>query len=427
MFLLYLPYVISLLLGYFLIALIFRQRNKISFFLHIFLAGGLGLGLSGHMTFLSFVIFDQLNPAFIIITNLVLLGLFLGTHLYLGLKNKEFGLTFKNLHWKPFIPIIVLILVAVPLWIHSHFYAFGGWDAWSTWNLKAKIMFLGGTHWKNLFDPLLWRASPHYPLLLPSIINWGWLFVNETTHRAPVFTAFTFSFMTVGLLYLSLKRITKSIYAILTPIALLTLPLFIKLSFSQYSDILVSYYLLASVFCLIMAKVENIKPYSFLSGLFIGLMGFAKSEGLLAAGILIALVIPYIYWKNNSQDKKKLVGLFLLGAALTLIPTALFYLFYSPGNQTVIDGLSSPTKPVTLFRAKLIGSFYIMELISPKWNGLWIILFVGILVSKLRSLKPDLIIIPIFLTGYFLVIMNLQFLTLKGWRRWFLIILIMCG
>ena len=73
--LLSLPYLISFLNGYLLISLLFGKDRDIDLRLHFFLGGGLGLALSGHLTFYNFIFFNQLNIPFIITINFLALAI----------------------------------------------------------------------------------------------------------------------------------------------------------------------------------------------------------------------------------------------------------------------------------------------------------------------------------------------------------------
>ncbi len=418
--LIYLPFTISFLMGYFLLDLILSNEKKLALPIRLFLAGGLGLGLSAHITFYSFIIFDRLNTTFVIAINIFAL-MYLLTLALIKTKGKIISLSSFHLHnFKSAIPYLVIILLSAPLWYQTHFYAYGGWDAWSTWNLKAKFLFLGEDHWKNIFDPVLWRSSPHYPLLLPLINVWGWSFSKTAVFGVPVFTAFSFSFMTVGLLYASLYKATKSIFPLFAIAVLLTLPYFLKLSYSQYADVILSYYILASFVCLTLAKAENNPKLCLVAGICIGFLSFTKGEGLVAAFVIALLFIPYMAWKNKQQNLKKFIAYFFAGAFIAALPTILFQLLYSPQNQTFINGLISPTKPATFYRLKIILSFYLVEFVGQNWNGLWIVLVAGLICGKGKCFQSKLIIIPLFLLIYTLIITIYYFLNTHFEIHWWL-------
>lgn len=447
----YLPYLISLGIGYLLLTLLIQPQRKIALSLKLILSFGLGLAVSTQLTFISFIVFNQLHRYFVIAFHIFFFLILLLMNMFIHqrrtdphrLSRAKGCFQTKKIFFfptcSPFkagLTVLLLILMVLPLWYQSHFYVYGGWDAWSTWNLKAKFLFLGGEHWKNLLSPILWRSSPHYPLFLPLLNVWSWLCINQATFDGPIFTSFLFTLLSLGLLYCGLKDLTRSPYAFLPSLVLLTLPLFNKLSLSQYCDHVLGFYLLASLFCLIKAKHDNCPSLALLAGLFTGLLSFTKSEGLIASLILLILAVPFLIWKTpsvcNGAPPEKIKGAFpmirtfLTGAFIGFLPALVFNLFYAPDNITFINGLSSAEKPITPLRIKTILGFYFFELGMPlwnvfvffksfhtgiapeylehKWHGLWLAAMVGLILSKWKCLHPRLIILPGFLISYGLII-----------------------
>lgn len=394
----YLPFLISFLIGYFFVRLCSGPQRRVAFSEMIFMAGGLGLGISAQVTFFSFVFFDHLNRPFTVGINLVLLAGLVTVCLYRHQWKFSALVPVEKFTFKDLAPYLVLLAFAYPLWDHGRFYAFGGWDAWATWNLKSRMLFLSESGWKVIFDPVLWRSSPHYPLLLPMINNWGWVFLDHPDFKVPVMTAFVFGFSSVGLILSGLLKTVKSNYSVLCATLLLTSPMFVKLSLSQYADIVVAYYLLFGLICLLNTKINPCRAYAVLSGVSLGLLSFTKGEGLIASVIILALAVFYLFWKNKPDWK--IIG-WLYGAALAAsVVTIIFTLCFAPENQTFINGFISKTKPATFFRLKATLSFYLVELVSPTWNGIWIVLIVGLILSLGKCFSRNVIIFPAFLLGY---------------------------
>src|SRR5262245_40880453 len=74
----------------------------------------------------------------------------------------------------------------------------GWWDAWGNWNLRARFLFRGETHWTDVLSPYL--AHPDYPLLLPGFVAREWKAIGSDTIGVPAAVAFLFTFGTVGVL-----------------------------------------------------------------------------------------------------------------------------------------------------------------------------------------------------------------------------------
>ncbi len=398
----YLPYLISFLIGYLFILLLDDPKKRLPLSIHLFLASGIGLGISSQITFFSFAFWGELNRAFVIALNVIsMTGLLVGAIVKTrGRPGQLINLSHMSLAnaW----PYAVLILCSYPLWNHGHFYVFGGWDAWATWNLKSKMMFLSPDGWSTIFDPILWRSSPHYPLQLPMTNLWGWIFMETPEHIIPVTNAFVFSFSTVGLLLAGLIHVTRSRFSVLCATLLLFSSMFVKLSLSQYADIVVAYYLLAALICVLMTKMSGQRVFAVLAGVSLGFLSFSKGEGFIAAGIIFCLTPLYLLWKHQ-PTKKTFVYIYGAGAVASIV-TILFSALFSPESETFINGLMSDTHPVSFYRVKAILSFILVEMISPTWNGLWIVLVAGLILSSGRCFSSKSIIFPGFLLGYIGVI-----------------------
>ncbi|MFA5087550.1 MAG: glycosyltransferase family 39 protein [Candidatus Omnitrophota bacterium] len=396
------PYILSFAIGYLLICLL-DDKNEMSPLVCFFLAGGLGLALSSQIIFYQLLIFDHLNKISIVIAHVALLA-FLIRQFHQSGHNPLLRL--KNIQPKEFLLIAILLLSLIPLGAYARFFPLGGWDAWSVWNFKAKFILLGGPSWKNVFLPSLWQSSPHYPLLLPLVNVWGWLSLKHPDPAVPLVTAVMFTFLTAGLLFAILKDLTRTSWSIVPAIFLTTLPFFVKLATSQYCDIVFAYYLLATLYCILCAQKKKKNNLALLGGLFLGFLGFSKSEGTVAALIIIFLSVPYFLWADKNQKKmnQRQLAYLLLAATVSLLATVLFGIFYSPGNQTFINGLVSAEHPSNLYRLKFILIFLLVELKSGKWNGIWILIGAGILLSGGLSFKRRLRIIPLFLFAYLFVI-----------------------
>lgn len=417
----YLPFIISLVLGVMTGVLIFRKSEKPPLVLFLLLSAGLGLGISVFLSFLGLVIMGQIHPVSI----LTLHAVYFLTILTFNVMDIKKGL-------KPFhlilsrgevIEFLIILLLTLPMWYLIHFYAYGGWDAWSTWNFKAKFLFQTGDNWQNMFDPLLWRASPHYPIFLPLLNVWSWIFQASPNYYGPSFTAYVFALLIAGTLTCGLRFLTRSNAAIWTAIILLSMLFYSKLALSQYADNLVAFYLLASLFCLMTAKIKNNIRYLIFSAIFMGCLTFTKTEGLLLTAMLLALTPLYLWYKNSVKIPRRFFAAFFGFALLACLPAIIFKLFFAPSNMTFINGLTSQTDPITWPRVKMLIAFYALEVAAPlfnvfalfidslkgtdyicKWNGLWLILMIGVGIGWKKCFNAVNIIIPVLISAYMVII-----------------------
>jgi hypothetical protein len=416
------PLAISFLLGFLLLRRILGQEAKTDPLLCFFLAGGLGLGTSSALTFLSFIVFNQFNRVFIIAVHLVvLLGLIFIKPGTFRLNTGMFSLNLKPLSPGNLTIAAILIAALWPLYLYASYYPYGGWDAWSCWNLKARFLYVGQESWQNMFDPVLWRSSPHYPLLLPLIHVWTWSFLPAPLEMAPLINSILITILTAGLLIAGLRAFIPPTISVLSALLFLTMPFYVKLAISQYSDGILGYFLLAAIVCLVIAKLQKHPGWAVLAGVFLGFLSFTKPEGMMASLILILLAFFHFLWKeNNRPEAKKLVKNFLVGAAVAFIPTVLFQIGYSPGNQTFINGLTSTDSPADLYRFKFIFAYSYTELTSEKWHFIWWLLALGMILARRESFRKDIVIVPVFLLAYSGVIAAYYFLNTYFKIEWWL-------
>ena len=388
--------IISCVLG-FLCVNILRARNRIDLPLLWITSIGIGISLSGHVVFYTLFTVGKYSHAFIWTVHAILFLVLCAANWNAFQKSKEPILpplpTDKNL-W---IGIAVISLLLLPLWREANFYPFGGWDAWACWNLKSKFILLGGEHWKNMFDPVMWRSNNQYPFLLSLINAWGWSFSKTPSTTIPLISTILFTLLTAMLMFVSLYRLTKKIVSIIPPLVLFTVPFVNTLSISQYSDIVLAFYLLGSFVFLVAAREEKNIGFAVLAGCFCGILSFTKTEGTLASVLVAGLSVPYLW---NHKDARSLLWPFGGALAACSLPTLLFQMFWAPGNESFVNGLTSVDTPATFLRLKIILMFLFAELVSIKWNELWIILVCGLLLSKTRGFKNALWIVPAFLTLY---------------------------
>lgn len=404
------------LLGWLALQNIFGRSPKPSWPVQFFLSTGMGLGLVGCVLFVHLVLLNQIHRAAVIGT---VLGLIL---ILAGLLFQKYRRNRVPFWPRPdtgsFVMVFLFVLASLMFWYQCEFYQYGGWDAWSTWNFKAKMLYLGGENWKNVFHPLLWRSSPHYPLLFPLINAWGWCFTGEPVQNIPVYTTFLFNFAVAGYLCFSLRDITRSNWAALAGFVLITQPHFGKLGLSQYADMVVGYFITVTVISLVQAKQTKLPAYMILAGSSAGFLIFVKNEGLVAAGILMLLAPLFLRWKTPDIAWKKFVLWLGAGLAVTGLAALIFYVFFAPENQTFINGFVSPTRKVTFHRFKTILAFFLLETAAPfwnmwylmseghfgemisKWHGIWVAGVVALLFRFKSAFGKNTILIPVFLTGY---------------------------
>ena len=346
--------------------------------LRLCLGAALGLGLNGWVAFFIHLVFGWHEPWAPIIVSLAILGIFL----VLNKKIKSDDRIDIQHNWPP---LVLLTFIVLFISLEANHYPLGGWDAWSCWNLKAKFIYLGRESWNTMFDPVLWRSNTQYPLLLPCINVWFWDLSGKDYAWVPMANSIAFVLLTAATLLFGLYNFSKQwLLPSAMTAAIFLLPFNVTLGAGQYSDIVLGLYLLCAFVCFMADELT-------LCGLFLGLLSFTKTEGMVAAVILAVLIILKYKKKRRS---------FLTAFVLAALPTIIFTLFMAPRNEAFINGLTSFVKPSTLARLQTIAVYPFFELASLKWNGLWILLLGGLAAYRNNALREKLQIFALFFMLY---------------------------
>lgn len=402
-----LPFLTSILTGIICLRLLFLRKN-IAPALLVMLGSSLGISLSGLWVILSLLLFGQMIPFYLwLIHALLLTGGLITLLLYCPPGNR---LPLRAIERSDYAGFILTGLLTIPIISHAVLYPQGGWDAWSCWNLKARFIFLGGENWKAMFDPLLWRSNIAYPFLLPAINAWNWSVGSTPVWTSPLALSCLISFLTAGTLLFFTKKLTGRLHAFLAPAWLFSIFFIVQLASSQYSDLLLGLYLLNALGSFLCFRQSQENAWLIITALSLGLMSFTKSEGMVLALISAATLTAWLglFWRNLQRKRGLIFFITILGICLT--PGLVYQLFLTPESLTFINGLSSAEKPTSLPRLQAILVFTGLELISPKWNGFWVITLTGSLLAGRRTLRKDLLFIPVILCLYLLAVVGVYWI-----------------
>ena len=131
-----------------------------------------------------------------------------------------------------------------------------------------------------------------------------------------------FTLLNVTLLTSGLYHLTKNYTSILASLVIVMLPSYVMSAISQYCDIVVSYFILASLCCLVLAyrttrtigtSGQGEKPFLILAAIFLGFLSFTKPEGMIAAILITAISLWFLTQKEKAgtEDSWKIIGFFL--------------------------------------------------------------------------------------------------------------------
>lgn len=393
----FIPYLLTFLIGFFGLKALIRDKKTISTPLFFCLSCLIGIAESIFICFFSFIFLNRFHLPFITALHLIEIALlFFMTKQYLSFTHWRILLKKYNINF-----LCLLVFCGLLAIIYAKTYPFGGWDAWQVWNFKSKFLLLSGTQWKELFTPSLWRSSPHYPLALPLFNAWTWSFANGTPASIPFANTIIFNILVGGLMFSFLHNHSQNKFSYLPAILLFLIPSYMILATSQYCDILLGLFFLASLVVIYQSYVSQKNEFLLLGGIFLGLLSITKPEGTILAGIVFLATHFYLLQQKNKQET---LFVFWLSTLIAGIPAILFLLFLSPGNQTFINGLTSITQPSTLLRLKIILAFFIVEVSHIKWGFLWGLILLAGLLNLNRIFKKDLFIFFFPIAVYLLII-----------------------
>lgn len=329
---------IPLLLGFMLVSVLWPPRIpfKLQFLLKFFLASGLGLGITSCIFFLWLLLppyFAGNFTGFIMIEILITVCAVIACLSYRkklnspqlpdGHKSFQFQKLDTIIYGASFIALTSSIIV----FMHFSLYEpFGGWDAWAIWNLKARFIARGTIYWKEIFSSALSLSHPDYPLLIPLSIARCWKYIGSEGPIIPVSIAAIFTFSTAGLVFSSLSVLRNKFQGFLGALTVLSSYSFIVSGTSQYADIPVGFFILASLVIFAVYDGADRKNFKLLilGGITAGFAAWTKNEGLLFVLLVIVIRFMASILLNGWNRALKESAFFLMGLLPVLL--AVFYL-----------------------------------------------------------------------------------------------------
>jgi hypothetical protein len=291
----------------------------------------------------------------------------------------------------------------------------GNYDAWGIWNMRARFLFRGGSHWADAFLINHVRpdwSHPDYPLLLPNTVARFWYHMGFETTLVPVLVAMLFTFATVGLLLSAVALLRSPSQGLLAGVVLLGTSFFIDLGNCQYADVPLSFFMLAAL--VLICLHDRFSPGDgrllVLAGTMTGFAAWTKNEGLLfllAVGTARPFLSAWMHGWRRSAWEQLAFGAGLLPLAVLLI---LFKTQLAPPNDLLIgQNVTATLARITdTQRYLMIGAAVGREL---RHIGPWALAVLGgyfLLVrrasrsSHVRSAFP-LLVLGLMFVGYMVI------------------------
>ena len=374
--------VMTLSVGYVCLRLLLpRARTSyLNFFTEVCLAFGLGIGVSSCVFFVCLLVSSN-GSSWLFFTEGAILSA--GSLFLLGFSksfNRRSSRSYEpatNVESLPQLRFFAPLVYATTAFSLAVFlmYSFdarhGEYDGWEIWNMRARFLFRGGSHWADGFTNLLDYSHPDYPLLIPASIARSWFYGGVETQITAITIALAFTFGTIALLTFSLWQLRSKSQGLLAGLALVGTPFFIIHGASQYADVPLGFYYLATLVVLnLHEQVQSGPKPLVLAGITAGLSAWTKNEGVLFVGcIVLALVALSVASKGWKHCLDRLAP-FCLGLFPILAVVAYFKITLAPPNDIVSgQGLAATLERLlTLSRYWDIGKAFVEQLFS---FGVW--------------------------------------------------------
>ncbi|MBD3305464.1 hypothetical protein GF339_03710 [candidate division KSB3 bacterium] len=366
--------VLSLAIGYMLVALTWpdpASENQ-TIWCQGFLAIGVGLGVSSFTSLGVLVVSGSSHFEGLFITEILLLAILVSLHRFRQ-QSLQPSLQVPAPHPSSkllFGLCVLAVSLAVGIFLlRSLENPHGESDAWTFWNLRARLFFRSGEHWRTVFSQGNW-SFPTYPQLIPLHVVRVWTYLGRESVAGPIVVALLFTFATLGVMVTGLRLLRGLTQGVLGGILLASTPYFLKHGAAQYADVPLGLYLLATFVLLCLQDRVSPPRYSLLAliGICMGLAAWTKNEGLLfVVSVLLARGGVLLIVRAPRRRYRQEILRFVWGGLPIALLMAYFRIFLAPQHGSA----SSPEithlwAMLTDFsRYVVTGKAFLRQLIEP--------------------------------------------------------------
>ena len=320
--------------------------------LRLSLGVGLGLGVSSCVYFLCLILFGPSVTTFVGVDLVVLvcLAVVFG-HSFMTSQDAPGPAAPPSGDGRPrasgFLMVGLLVLIVLGVVSFATMVSMkphGDWDAYVSWNLRARFLFRGEALWHRAFSPLISRACPGYPVFLPCLVARCWHYAYRDMVAAPIAVAALFTAGVAALGMSALWVLRGRTQGLLGAAALLGTPWLLMHGTAQYADVPMAFFFLGTIVLVTLADrfPESRRGLLVLAGFMCGLAVYTKHEGLL---FLLGLVIVAVVWLVRSGDRKaclRRIGAFAAGLALPLLLFVYLKTVLAPKANYMVAGIRTP-------------------------------------------------------------------------------------
>ena len=192
----------------------------------------------------------------------------------------------------------------------------GQWDAWASWNLKARCLFLNREGWELYVRDNDVVPGADYPLLLPCLTARGYAYAGGVSDSTAAWLGPLFSYATLALLFFGCWRIKSLSQGLLAALFWLGVPASFQWGSSQYGDTPVGAYFLGALVVLGVSDqlAGRRRGLLVLAGLMAGFGSFVKFEGQMFLLILVAVRFFSVAFARGARAAAVETGAVLAGS-----------------------------------------------------------------------------------------------------------------
>lgn len=271
-------------------------------------------------------------------------------------------------------------------------------DSIAMYAMRSKIIFTSGMIPANFFSEIVPKLpNPDYPLLVPLAEVWVYNFLGNLND---LFVKALFPLFLLALLiafFCILKRFISRKGALIFTFILASVPQFNKFATVGYADLILTYYYTISLVSLFVWIKEAKPGFLILSGIFSGFAILTKNEGMALTLVNVILLSIFLIGKTEIKKSKliKQSVIFLLCIGLISAPWLCIRSANGLENDLLeFKGLGKDRLTEAfgnLDRIPIILYEYQKQFFGPKkWNIVWIIFLTLLALGIKESFRGDL-------------------------------------
>ena len=277
----------------------------------------------------------------------------------------------KNQPWKPFeyswqdilgacivITGTALSIGAFLFYTSKHLYGFE--DAWSIWNLTARLIYRTNSSNVLLDSQFYNRFHPDYPVELSLSVAWGWLVLKSETPRLPIAIALLATFTPAVLVWATLRKWRGAIAAALGVLVSL-MSANLPSAVGQYADALIALHMLSAAALFYSYLRTSQKGLLILAGLLAGFSAWVKNEGLLFMGVF-SVICLLAAWKQVINWRA--LRWFVIGITPPLLVVLAYKIIVNWQSDLFSSTNSFTAQILDLSRWQIVGQNFITYIIK---------------------------------------------------------------